>query len=282
MVLIPDAQEKRIHDVHASHKPKPASASSAVAVAELPESGEPVEVAEAEEAVYEPVEEAVAEVEPEPAIAEASAPPGAEAPAQQPATSGAATAQAGAAPGAPPAAPARPKRRAGDPAKPMALIPTLDPRAGRLVKAAPRGGVPGVTTPVRPPAGARPRGPVDLASLNPALPAVQHAPGARRESHRRGSPGQEAYRTKHGKETFLLRKSRGRDPRPKPEPGANRPKSLEVIPPISVKKFSELSGLRAAEIIKTLFTNHKMLVTTNSMLDKDALEILGLEFDRSR
>jgi len=164
------------------------------------------------------------------------------------------------------------RRAAGEPPRGTDLVPTLDPRAGRLVREAPKGGV---GFPTRPPAG---RGGRDLSQLNPALPTSSHAPGARRESGRRsgpGGPGEGGYR-KQGKETFLLRKVR-KEERPKVEID-NRPKSFEVTPPASVKKFSELSGLRAAEIIKVLFTNHKLLVTTNSMLDQSALELLALEF----
>jgi translation initiation factor IF-2 len=170
------------------------------------------------------------------------------------------------------------RRRAGDAPHRKDFIPTLDPRAGRLVKEAPKGGVP--TPAPRVPPAARGRGPQDLSQLNPAMPQQQpHAPGARRESHKRGAPGGDsAYRTKQGKETFLLRKKRQGGLKPRVEID-NRPKSFEVTPPLTVKKFSELSGMRAAEIIKILFTNHKMLVTTNSMLDKSALEILALEFE---
>jgi translation initiation factor IF-2 len=179
------------------------------------------------------------------------------------ASSGDGTAQA--------APPRRDRRRAGEPPRSAAdLVPTIDPRAGRLVKDAPRAGVPGVTGP---------RGRVQeptLNDLNPTIPQSQRAPGARRESHRRSAVPEE-FRGKHGKETFHLRKR----PRTKSraEPVHVKPKSFEVEPPISVKKFSELSALKAADVIKVLFKNHKMLVTTNSMLDQDAIEILAIELD---
>ncbi|MFM8981269.1 MAG: translation initiation factor IF-2 [Planctomycetia bacterium] len=163
------------------------------------------------------------------------------------------------------------RRAAGEAPKSTDLVPTLDPRAGRLVREAPKGGV-GVQQ--RPPAG---RG-RDLGQLNPTLPSSSNAPGARPQRGRRTGPGgggDAGYR-KQGKETFFLRPTRKQE-RPKVEID-NRPKSFEVTPPLSVKKFSELSGLRAADIVKVLFTNHKLLVTTNSMLDQATVEILALEF----
>ncbi len=45
--------------------------------------------------------------------------------------------------------------RLDTPPRPGDLVPTIDPRAGRLVKDAPRGGIPGVTAPPRGRAGAR-------------------------------------------------------------------------------------------------------------------------------
>jgi translation initiation factor IF-2 len=260
MVIVPEALEKRIREVHASQQLR-AHAPSAVSVAE-PGSGsetyeEPSPTYGDEPLASEPVADAVAEP-PEPAVpAQPPAPPTPEELARQ---------QRAAA-----------RRQAGEAPRGSDLVPTLDPRAGRLVREAPKGGVTGL--PGRPGAPTtRGRGPQDLGQLNPTIPQSPHAPGARRESHKRGAPGTTDYRGKQGKETFLLRKVRTGEPRPKVEID-NRPKSFEVTPPVTVKKFSELSGLRAAEIIKLLFTNHKMFVTTNSMLDQAALEILALELE---
>ncbi len=268
MVIIPEALDRRIREVHAAAAAR-AQAAPALAVAEQTNAYGVDTLEEAPESY-------------------ASGPEGGEARDEGP---GAAVEDEPAAPAAPGGEPApapldeaarqraAARRRAGDAPHRKDFIPTLDPRAGRLVKEAPKGGVPG-PAPRVPPTAARGRGPQDLSQLNPAMPQQQpHAPGARRESHKRGAPGGDsAYRTKQGKETFLLRKKRQGGLKPRVEID-NRPKSFEVTPPLTVKKFSELSGMRAAEIIKILFTNHKMLVTTNSMLDKGALEILALEFE---
>lgn len=63
------------------------------------------------------------------------------------------------------------------------------------------------------------------------------------------------------------------------EPARPRPTKFDVEPPVSVKKFGELSGYKAAEILKILFKNHGMMLNVNTMLDQDTLEILALEFE---
>ena len=151
------------------------------------------------------------------------------------------------------------------------LMPTLDPRAGRLVKDAPAGGVP--LDRARPRPGAPSRG--GPGAGGPQLPGYQRAPGARRESGRRQVD--EPLRGKRGKETFDFgrrRSKRSRIAAPKV-----RPTSIAVELPVSVKAFGEASGYKAAEIIKVLFRNHGMMLTPNSMLDQDTCELLALELE---
>ncbi len=163
-----------------------------------------------------------------------------------------------------------------DPSAP--LVPAIDPRAGRLVREAPQGGVPGVTRVAR----AAPRG--EGEPLNPSLPTADRAPGARRVSGRRQGPerdrDREGERRKRGKETFTMRK-RGAPGKGRVQAPKVRPTSVDVKLPITVKGFGEASGYKAAEIIKTLFKNHGMVLTPNSMLDKDAVELLALELEVS-
>jgi translation initiation factor IF-2 len=150
------------------------------------------------------------------------------------------------------------------------LVPTLDPRAGRLVKDAPAGGFPGASSRARPRRG-------EAGTLVPQLPSTDRAPGARRESGRRQGPERDRDdRGKRGKETFTMRKP-GAAGRARAQAPKARPTAVAVKLPITVKGFGEQSGVKAAEIIKILFKNHKMLVTANSVLDKETLELLGIE-----
>jgi translation initiation factor IF-2 len=154
------------------------------------------------------------------------------------------------------------------------LVPTIDPRAGQLIREAPK-------TPPPPPPGARPvRGAGgNLSSLNPTLARQAPAPGARRDSRSARDIGpRDGEGGKHGKETFQLRlrKSAHR----MPEIAENSPKSFEVTPPLSVKQFSEISGIKVSDVVKTMFTKHNQAIKANSMLDEDTLVILGVEFDR--
>ncbi len=319
MVVIPDELETRIREVYAGlHAPPPpvetesevevpdsteevavaegdATATEAVdeAPAEAIEAPEPVETAEVAEAAEAPVETeaqpAPAVDEPVPVAAEAEtatedvvAEPEAEPTVEEPAVAEPATADA---------ATTKPKRspktvkgkgkgkgkgsertppRAGDAPKPIDLVPTIDPRAGRLVKEAPRGGIPGVTAPPRPRGGD-----AGLSNLNPTIPHSDRAPGRARDGHRRTNVP-DRFRGKRGKETFHMRR---RTRKRSTAPAKPRPTAFDVEPPVSVKKFAELSAYKAAEIIKVLFKNHKMMVNPNSILDKDTLEILGLELE---
>jgi translation initiation factor IF-2 len=278
MVIVPEDLERRIREVYADlHRPQPVAevaqpaAEAYAADAAGGATGRVAEPATATLVVDGPeVEEEVAEAVEEPAAAEALA--GAEASDDGGSAPVAEVAEA------PPDAgrvepPSRGRRRPGDAPKALDLVPTIDPRAGRLVKEAPKGGVPGVTQPT---GRARPQAGEGTVDINPALPQAPRAPGARRDSHRRSSVP-ERFRGKQGKETFHMRKTSVRKTRP--EPVVQRPTSFAVEPPISVKKFSELSGLKAAEVIKVLWMKHQMMVTTNSMLDQDALEILALELE---
>ncbi len=157
------------------------------------------------------------------------------------------------------------------------LIPTIDPRAGRLLKAAPKAPIPGVTTPrtpARPPAGAP-----GVGNLNPTLAKSAPAPGARRDSRTGRSGEGPSSAERHGKQTFQLR-SRKRSSQKQAEAVDNAPKTFEVTPPLPLKQFSEISGIKVSDVVKTMLLKHKQLVTPNSMLDEDTLVILGVEFDR--
>lgn len=149
------------------------------------------------------------------------------------------------------------------------LVPTIDPRAGRLVKEAPKQGVPGVTRPQGRAPGAPP-------ALNPAIARPEPAPGARRDNRSRDGAAQGERR---GKQTFQLR-GRDRGPKRHVEAVDTAPKSFEVTPPVSLKQFSEVSGIKVADVVKTMFVKHKQVLTPNSMLDEDTLVLLGVEFDR--
>jgi len=153
------------------------------------------------------------------------------------------------------------------------FVPTIDPRAGRLVKEAPKQGIPGVTRPLQRPAPPAPTGP---APLNPTLARTEPAPGARRDGRSRGpiSEGE-----KRGKQTFQLR-ARGRGPKRPVEIADAAPKTFEVTPPLPLKQFSEISGIKVADVVKTMFVKHKQVLTPNSMLDEDTVVLLGVEFDR--
>ena len=156
------------------------------------------------------------------------------------------------------------------------LIPTIDPRAGRLLRAAPKAPIPGVTAPrpTRPPPGA-PATP----NLNPTLAKPAPAPGARRDGRTGRDSGQGNQSERHGKQTFQLR-NRKRSSHKQAEAIDNAPKTFEVTPPLPLKQFSEISGIKVSDVVKTMLLKHKQLVTPNSMLDEDTLVILGVEFDR--
>ncbi len=163
---------------------------------------------------------------------------------------------------------------AADPLAP--LVPSIDPRAGRLVRDAPHGGIPGVTRP------ARPGGRTGEGGMEPQIPVSDRAPGARRVSGRRQGPerdrDREGDRRKRGKETFTMRK-RGAPGKAQAQVQKARPTSVDVKLPITVKGLGEASGYKAAEIIKILFKNHGMVLTPNSLLDKDTVELLAVELE---
>ncbi len=253
MVIIPDELEARIREMYQQlHAPAPepvpvpvaeappAEGEEAEAVVEIAPQGEGVEVESAE--APEVVETAPVAEAPKPAA---------------------------------PAAPDRRLHRAGAKPKPTDLVPTLDPRAGRLVKEAPRGGVPVPPPKVR----AAPRtgaGDNQRTGTGSGTTSSDRAPGARREGGRRAPAS--PYARKRGKETFHMAR-RGRRGKSRPAAPKIRPTSMEVEVPITVKRFCELSTYKAAEIIKILFRNHKMMVTPNSTLDKDTVDILSIEIE---
>ena len=258
MVVVHDELETRIRDMHermhAAPEPEPVV--------------EPVEAAAEATDVYVEEGEAVAEQAPEPVgatmeadTAEVDTAEVAEDVAEQPADPQAET----------PEEQSR-GRRIEDQHRPKegSLLPTLDPRAGRLVKEAPKGGIPGARPPT---SGRRPTG---RGGYDPVLPTQGRAPGYRKDSGRR-TP-QNRFQGKRGKETFQIR-NRGRYRKSRPAVPKVRPTSIDVELPITVKQFGELSSYKAAEIIKVLFTGHKMILNPNSPLDKDTVELLALELD---
>src|SRR5207237_390431 len=74
------------------------------------------------------------------------------------------------------------------------------PRAGRLVKEAPKQGVPGVTR-----TAARAGAPGAPGTMNPAIAKPAPAPGARRDGRTRGAALEGPGGERHGKQTFQLR-----------------------------------------------------------------------------
>ena len=248
MVIIPDELEARIREMYQQlHAPAPEPVEAPVAEAPAAET-EDTEVVEAGAPA-----EGVEVAEPEEAVAAEESAPAAEAPPAKP------------------AAPDRRLHRAGTKPKPTDLVPTLDPRAGRLVKEAPRGGVPVPPQKVRG-SGAGTRDGQRTGTGSPS----DRAPGARRDGGRRAPAS--PYARKRGKETFHMSR-RGRRGKSRPAVPKVRPTSIEVELPVTVKRFCELSTYKAAEIIKILFRNHKIMVTPNSTLDRDTVDILSIEIE---
>jgi len=56
------------------------------------------------------------------------------------------------------------------------------------------------------------------------------------------------------------------------------PDTLTVEMPVTLKGLSEKMGVKAAILIQTLFKNHSKMVKMNDMLDKETVELLGLEY----
>ena len=251
MVVVHDELEARIRDLHermhAAPEPEPIEEPQSAPVQDLVEAPSEVEVAA-------PVAEAPTPVDPAPEPEEVVAQP-----------------EGGAEQAAADASTDRRGRRIEDQHRPKegALMPTLDPRAGRLVKDAPAGGMPGTRTPGR-------QRPTGRGGYDPVLPTQGRAPGQRRDSGRRTPTNR--FHGKRGKETFQIR-NRGRYRKNRPVVPKVRPTSVDVELPITVKAFGELSSYKAAEIIKVLFKEHNMMLTPNSPLDKDTVELLSLELD---
>ena len=57
------------------------------------------------------------------------------------------------------------------------------------------------------------------------------------------------------------------------------PDTLTVELPMTVKGLSEKLGLKANYLIQKLFLNHKKMVKINDPLDRETVELLGIEFD---
>ena len=280
MVVVTPELEARIHQVF--NELHPSEEAQAAAAAEAEAARAAAEAAEAAEAAA-----AAAQTEVEPAaqpeviegeVAEAAATD------EAPAGGEAVQEAASAAPAKPakirkpkkddgedPATSRKPRKIEDDPAtsrKPANLVPTLDPRAGRLVKDAPAGGISHLQPRPRAPAG-RDSG---RGGMSPDLPKTDRAPGQRRDGGRRVA---ERYRGKRGKETFQMRRRGPR--RSRTSVPVVRPDSVEVELPITVKGLGEVTKSKAAEIIKVLFQNHNMMVTPNSVLDKDTVETVCIE-----
>ncbi len=153
------------------------------------------------------------------------------------------------------------------------LIPTIDPRIGGLVQdARPGMPIPGVTAPRTPRGRGAPGTPT-------TTPGYERAPGVTRDGRTRRAPTGNRWGGRKGSRTFDLRHRRGGRRRGSKRPAAPKihPESVDVSLPITVKKFGEVTLYKAAEIIKVLFKEHKMMLTPNSSLDKETLEILGIE-----
>ncbi len=286
MVVIPDELEQRIHEMfdtlHPPAEPpapepvaEPVVETERQAEAEVIEGEAPVESAEpvvVEEPVTAEAEQAAATAEGEqaaeaPAVEEGDADDGSADAATEAAAEGTEDGDAEGEPEAPGSKPKKiePSRRA-----PGHLVPTLDPRAGRLVKDAPVGGVPSLRPKPRRTDGAPAPG-----GFTPQLPRTDRAPGARRDGGRRVA---DRYRGKRGKETFTMRRH-GRGRKSRPAVPHVRPTAIEVELPISVKGLGEASSYKAADIVRVLFKNHNMMVTPNSSLDKETVETVCLEFE---
>ena len=272
MVIIPEALEERIREMHAQlhapPAPEPAPAEEPVLVGTDGEAAvaPTAEYTEAADVAETPVEAAPPEVPADETPADA---PVAEAP------------EVDEEPPAPPPAEETEeerKRREEIEAKkerqarraPGPLIPTLDPRAGRLIKDAPAHGVPSQ----QPPRRGRP-GEGGPGGLSPSLPRTDRAPGQRRDGGRRVA---DRYRGKRGKETFNMR-GRRRGGKSRPAVPKVRPTSIDVEVPVPMKRFCELTTYKAAEIIRILFKDHGKIVTPNSVLDKETVEILSVELE---
>ncbi|MSR73893.1 MAG: translation initiation factor IF-2 [Planctomycetes bacterium] len=117
---------------------------------------------------------------------------------------------------------------------------------------------------------------------------------------RPGHNGLIATRTDGGSRTFVVTGRRGpgpmgprgpmsRDQRPgdrtvdsrgKPRPDAVQvPEKLTVQLPLTVKGLSEQMAVKANVLIQRLFVNHKRMVKINDPLDKDTIELLGIELN---
>ena len=57
------------------------------------------------------------------------------------------------------------------------------------------------------------------------------------------------------------------------------PRKVEVQLPITVKALSEAIGIKVNDLIKKLFVEHRIAAKINDVLDKDTVELLGLEFN---
>ena len=157
------------------------------------------------------------------------------------------------------------------------------------------------TTPVRPPDAAGPTKvlpPRRTAEIlgRKELPAAQ--------ARRPGQAGLIATRSEGGSRTFVVTGRRGSPPlggtRGGPgapgtrdrTPGAQQdsrqrarqeevqvPATLTVQLPLTVKGLSEQMAVKANLLIQRLFVNHKRMVKINDPLDKETIELLGIEFN---
>ncbi len=68
-------------------------------------------------------------------------------------------------------------------------------------------------------------------------------------------------------------------PQKKSSKPVERPESIEIQLPITVKDLSSAMALKSALIIEQLIKNHGILPSINTMLDKETVELIGIEFD---
>lgn len=99
------------------------------------------------------------------------------------------------------------------------------------------------------------------------VPAPNRGGGPR---HRGGAFGRTGGRRKGGQQ---------QRPRTKEVVPVERPSSIEVQMPISVKDLSSSMAVKVGDILAALMKDHGMMPNINSMLEKEVVELIGLSFE---
>jgi len=117
----------------------------------------------------------------------------------------------------------------------------------------------------------------EVTPVAPPSPKAKQKEEARKkeQEEKKQEKGEEGVK----KRTIVFKepgKKKGRQPAPEE---AEKKRTIQVIPPITVRELSEKLGVSANKLLKSLMFEHGMRANINQSLDRELIELLALEQD---